>query len=84
MNTSMTPDKLNTIAFRIVCIIICAFLIIGGVGACINHQYMKGGVGFLVTPIIIFIGLKPASIKTWGLMIAVFAVTMYFVGAIGN
>jgi len=45
---------------------------------------MKGGVGFLVTPIIIFIGLKPASIKTWGLMIAVFAVTMYFVGAIGN
>jgi hypothetical protein len=80
----MDPDKINTIAFRAAAIVICAFLVIGGIGACVNHQYMKGGVGFLVTPIIIFVGLKPASIKTWAIMIAIFAIAMYFVGAIGN
>ena len=80
----MAPDKLNTLAFRIVCVLICVFLIIGSAGACINHQYMKGAVGLIVTPIIIFIGYKPASLKTWGLMVAIFFVTMYFVGAIGN
>lgn len=80
----MNPDKLNTLAFRVVGVIICVFLLIGGVGACINHQYMKGVVGFLALPIIIFIGLKPASLKTWGLMVLVFIVTMLFVGTIGN
>jgi hypothetical protein len=80
----MNPDKLNLLAFRIVGIIICVFLLIGGVGACINHQYMKGAVGFLALPVIIFIGLKPASLKTWGLMVLVFVVTMLFVGTIGN
>ena len=80
----MDTGKINIIAFRTVCIIICAFLVLGGVGACVNHQYMKGGVGFLVTPIIIFVGLKPASLKTWAIVIAIFAVAMYFVGAIGN
>ncbi len=80
----MDADKINTIAFRTVSIIICAFLVIGGIGACVNHQYIKGGVGFLVTPIIIFVGLKPASIKTWAIVIAIFAVAMYFVGAVGN
>jgi len=80
----MNADKLNLFAFRIVSVLICVFLLIGGVGACINHQYMKGVVGFLALPLIIFIGLKPASLKTWGLMALVFVVTMFFVGAIGN
>jgi hypothetical protein len=80
----MNADKLNLLAFRIVGVLICVFLLVGGVGACINHQYMKGVVGFLAMPVIIFIGLKPASLKTWGLMLLVFVVTMYFVGAIGN
>ena len=80
----MNTDKLNLLGFRIVGVLICVFLLIGGVGACINHQYMKGIVGFLALPIIIFIGLKPASLKTWGLMLLVFVVTMLFVGTIGN
>jgi hypothetical protein len=80
----MNPDKINTITFKIAFILICVFLVVGGIGACINHQYLKGGVGFIVTPIIIFIGLKPASLKMWGILICVFAVTMYFVGVIGN
>ncbi len=80
----MNTDKLNLFAFRIAGILICVFLLIGGVGACINHQYLKGVVGFLALPILIFIGLKPASLKTWGLMVLVFIVTMLFVGTIGN
>jgi hypothetical protein len=80
----MDFEKFNTIAYRIVCILICLFLIIGGIGACINHQYIKGVVGFVVTPIVIFIGTRQASLTNWVILVTIFLVTMYFVGAIGN
>ena len=80
----MDTDKINIIALRTVCVIFSAFLVIGGIGACINHQYIKGGVGILVAPILVFIGFKPPSLTTWGLLVGGFFVTMYLVGLLGN
>ncbi len=80
----MDFDKINNLALKITGSIIAVFLFIGGVGACVNHLYLKGAVGILVAPIIAFLAFRPASLKTWGLLIVTFFVTMYFVGVIGN
>jgi hypothetical protein len=80
----MDPDKINNIAIKAVGITLAAFLVIGGVGACINHSYPKGITGLIASPIIVFIAFQPASIKTWGIMAVVFFLVMYIVGAIGN
>ena len=76
----MEADKFNTIAIRVVGIILAAFLVIGGAGACVLHLYWKGIVGIIVAPIIVFIAFRPASIKTWGLMVVIFSLVMIIVG----
>jgi hypothetical protein len=84
MTPTMDFDKINNLALKITGVIIAAFLFIGGLGGCVNHLYLKGAVGILVAPIIAYLGFRPASFKSWGLLIVTFFITMYIVGTIGN
>jgi hypothetical protein len=81
----MDLDKINRIAFKIVAIIICLLWIIGGAGAFVNHQYLKGCFGFIALPVVAYTAYKyPPSLKTWGLVLGLFILVMYLVGATGN
>jgi hypothetical protein len=76
--------RLNNIALKTVGIIIAVSLVIGGAGACVNHQYLKGVIGIIAAPIIVYMAFQPASIKSWGIVVGVFVVAMFIVGVIGN
>jgi hypothetical protein len=80
----MEADKINTLAIRVVGIILSAVLVIGGAGACVLHLYGKGIIGIIAAPIIVFIAFQPASIKTWGLMVVIFSLVMIIVGEISK
>jgi len=80
----MDAEKFNTIAIRVVGIILAAVLIIGGAGVCVSHAYWKGIIGIIAGPIIVFIAFQPASIKTWGLVVVIFSLVMIIVGELSK
>ncbi len=81
----MDTNKINSIAFKTVAVIICLLWVIGGGGAFVNHQYLKGTFGFIALPVVAYTAYNyPPSLKTWGLVLGLFALVMYLVGAAGN
>ena len=80
----MNLNQINTQAFRTICTLVCAFLLLGSYGMVTKHLYYKGIIGFITAPIIVWIAFMPASYKSWALLIFVFLLAMYIIGATGN
>ena len=80
----MNLTKVNNYAFRVVCAIVCLFLFSGAWGMYENQLYIKALIGIITSLTIIWLALRQASIKYWGLMVFLLLFAMYLVGAVKN
>lgn len=80
----MNLVKVHTQIFRTICTLACAFLLIGGWDMVAKHFYYKGWTGIIGASIIVWIAFKPASIKSWALLVFVIILCMYIVGSVEN
>jgi chromate transport protein ChrA len=80
----MNLAKLNTIAYRLVAVVICLFLAIGSWGIYENHFYNRAYVGMVAAVIIAVCAFQAPSVKWWVIMVSVLVFAMFLVGVIGS
>jgi hypothetical protein len=80
----MNLAKVNVIAYRFTCIVICLFLVIGGLGMLDNHYPVKATIGFVTAIIIGFLAFRKPSPVLWGSVVFILLFAMFFVGLINK
>lgn len=81
---TMNTYKINQIAFKTVNVIILIFLTLGALGMLLNHQYIKGLIGFSAAILVSITMLKKPTLAMWFSMIGILLLGMYIVGMIKN
>jgi hypothetical protein len=76
----MNLAKVNIIAYRFTCIVICLFLIIGGLGMLDSHSPVKAVIGFATAIIIGFLAFRKPSPVLWVSVVFILVFAMFFVG----
>jgi len=76
----MNLSNVNNIAFKIVGGLICAFLVLGGLGMLDHGRYVKCGIGIVSAVIIGILITRRVSVRSWIQMIVLLLVTMMIIG----
>jgi hypothetical protein len=76
----MNLSKVNNIAFKIVGGLICAFLVLGGLGMLDQGRYVKSGIGIVSAVIIGILITRRVSVRSWIQVIVLLLVTMMIIG----
>ena len=61
----MNLTKLNNIAYKVICIAICAFIALVSISLLVMHFYLRSVVGFAFVAILAYQATKSASVKAW-------------------
>jgi len=76
----MQGTKLNNIAYKVVTIIICLFLLIGGLGFGLQHLYIKCLIGLLSALFMGVLIFRRASVKHWVLTLLLPCISAFIIG----
>jgi hypothetical protein len=80
----MNLTKVNTAAYRTICIVIGIFLLGGGGIMLFDHSYVKGGIGVVTAIIIVLLFFGKPSLKSWTAVVLTFMLSLYFIGLAGH
>lgn len=80
----MDLTKVNVVAYRTICIVICIFLLGGGGIMLFDHSYIKGGIVVVTAIIIVLLFFSKPSLKSWTAVVLTFMLSLYFIGLAGH
>jgi hypothetical protein len=75
----MNLNRLNAIAYKVLCIAASVFLVILVVGMLTIHEYLRSAEGLAFAVIIAFRTKKPASVKVWVITIVLIAIGLLLI-----
>ncbi|WP_428330024.1 hypothetical protein [Mucilaginibacter sp.] len=78
----MDLNRLNNIAYKIVCIALMLCFILGGLGFITHHLFVRGGIPIVGALIISLRIAQPATQRTWLQILIIFIAVVMAVGAV--